>query len=234
MKELYLKLNSKVDGLDPNQACEVIKSESSSWCGIRDEFDRSLLHYAVELGKLKLVNSLLRCGAFVNGPEACGATPLTLAVISCNIDMVKLLLLYKAKIDGLSSTNVPPPIEVALKMGDQSREVTEILAKEMKSLKEQITSVIRDVLPVLMKSKNPECLERRSENRNHKKSSKEIVLTAGDAKTTSNIRSAWNRAPDQFGAFQEIQGDFHPIGYVMVVWHVYMEDQRFIICARTF
>ena len=88
--------------------------------------------------------------------------------------MVKLLLFYKAKIDGLSSTDVPPPIEVARKMGNQSREVTEILEKEMKSLKELITSVIRDVLPVLMKSKNSECLERSSENSNHEKNAKDV------------------------------------------------------------
>ena len=34
MKELYLKLNSKVDGLVLYQTCEMIKSESSSWYGI--------------------------------------------------------------------------------------------------------------------------------------------------------------------------------------------------------
>ncbi|CAB3977430.1 Hypothetical predicted protein [Paramuricea clavata] len=40
-------------------------------------------------------------------------------------------------------------------------------------------------------------------------------LTVGDAKSTSTLRGVRNRAPDEFGSFKEIPGDFHTQAYVM-------------------
>ena len=40
-------------------------------------------------------------------------------------------------------------------------------------------------------------------------------ITVGDAKSTSTLRGVRSRAPDEFGSFKEVPGDFHTQGYVM-------------------
>ena len=52
-------------------------------------------------------------------------------------------------------------------------------------------------------------LSSRGEVRSH------FNLTVGDAKSTSTLRGVRNRAPDEFGSFKEVPGDFHTQAYVM-------------------
>ena len=40
-------------------------------------------------------------------------------------------------------------------------------------------------------------------------------LTVGDVKSTSTLRGVRNRAPNEFGSFKEVPGDFHTQAYVM-------------------
>ena len=44
--------------------------------------------------------------------------------------------------------------------------------------------------------------------------SEKKVITFGDQKTCSNVRSVRNRAPDELSTFMEKPGDFHTEGYL--------------------
>ncbi len=60
----------------------------------------TMLHIAVEQKELTVVECLLVCGAQVNEPEGCGATPLMLAVCSGHELICKLLISYGARATG--------------------------------------------------------------------------------------------------------------------------------------
>ena len=56
-------------------------------------------------------------------------------------------------------------------------------------------------------------------------------LTVGDAKSTSTLRGVRNRAPDEFGCFHDVPGDFHTQGYVMEC--PYQRTRWILLCNET-
>ena len=162
MKNAMAKLKSCTSGKNLQQSDMILRQRQSEWLLLEDQFKRTCLHLAVEENDLQLAESLLVSGAEINKPEGCGVTPVMIAVIKEQFQMVQLLLKYNAKTDGTFTGLIPPPSELV----------------------ELIDN------PVI------------------------TVITFGDQKTCSNVRSVRDRAPDEFSTFMEKRGDFHTEGYL--------------------
>ena len=93
---------------------------------VKDHLGRSILHAAVEQQNVKLVQCLLHSGVNPNLKEACGITPLLIAVIMKNKELCQLLVRSQASVRGPLFTNVPSPLAVALQM--EEAEIYEILS----------------------------------------------------------------------------------------------------------
>ena len=83
---------------------------------IRDHLQRSVLHIAVERTEVNLVKFLINIGLHVNAREGCGATPLTLAVLTKNTLICKFLVEAGAKHSGPLFTSIPSPLVTATKL----------------------------------------------------------------------------------------------------------------------
>lgn len=74
------------------------------------------MHHAVQNGNLALLQTLINAGVNPNVKERCGATPLTLAVIKGQEEMVKLLLDNFAICHAAYFSSVPGPKQIADKL----------------------------------------------------------------------------------------------------------------------
>ena len=92
MSKIFETMNTLITGKNLEEACKIINLHASQWIGQVDEFERNILHLAVEGGNRLLVEALLLAGALVNEPEGCGLTPLMLAINGKNANMVQILL----------------------------------------------------------------------------------------------------------------------------------------------
>ena len=101
-------------------------SENSQLMSVKDHLGRSLLHAAVEQQNVKLVQCLLHAGVNPNSKEACGITPLLIAVITKNKEICHLLVKSQASVRGPLFANVPSPLAVALQI--EEAEIYEILS----------------------------------------------------------------------------------------------------------
>ena len=79
----------------------------------KDHLQRSLLHVAVEMENINYVKFLVRAGCLINAKEGCGLTPLNLAVIKKNKDIVQFLVTSGAKHSGPLFSSIPSPCEMA-------------------------------------------------------------------------------------------------------------------------
>lgn len=82
----------------------------------RDQYGRTILHCAVETRNYVLVKLLLTVGVNPNAKEGCGATPMTIAVINGDVDMVKFLLENFAEFKGPLFGSLPSPVDIATEM----------------------------------------------------------------------------------------------------------------------
>ncbi len=83
---------------------------------IQDHFNRTVLHVAVERSEVSLVKFLINIGLDVNAREGCGTTPLSLAVLTKNTLICKLLIEAGAKHSGPLFTSIPSPLAMAMKL----------------------------------------------------------------------------------------------------------------------
>ena len=84
---------------------------------IKDRYERTILHVAVEEKKYMLVKILLAVGVNINAKEGCGATPLFIAVINNDIAMCTLLLENFAQYRAPYFAAIQTPKEMAIAMG---------------------------------------------------------------------------------------------------------------------
>ncbi|XP_078621279.1 uncharacterized protein LOC144887753 [Branchiostoma floridae x Branchiostoma japonicum] len=77
---------------DTAEFAKYVLDSRDSWDGIVDHLERSLVHVVVETGNVKLLRYLVAAGVNVDSEEGCGATPLCLAVLRHDTEMVKCLL----------------------------------------------------------------------------------------------------------------------------------------------
>ena len=82
-----------------------------------DHFGRTILHAAVEENNETLIQTLLHAGIDVNCLEGCGASPLTIAVLNKNEELVKLLHSNFALSSGPLFVRMPSPFDIAKAMG---------------------------------------------------------------------------------------------------------------------
>ena len=83
---------------------------------VKDHLKRTLLHVAVEQNNKVLTTYLVDVGLNVNDREGCGLTPLSLAVLQKNKDLVELLVKYGAQHSGPLFTRIPSPLVMAKTM----------------------------------------------------------------------------------------------------------------------
>lgn len=109
MKNAMAKLKSCTSGKNWQQSDMILRQRQSEWLLLEDQFKRTCPHLAVEENDLQLAESLLVSGAEINKPEGCGVTPVMIAVIKEQFQMVQLLLKYNAKTHGTFTGLIPPP-----------------------------------------------------------------------------------------------------------------------------
>ena len=156
------------------------------------------------------------CGAGVNEYEGCGASPLLLAVIAENLDMVNLILEFGGRVSGAFPGSVISPLQCAEVIGNDT------IFNRLKEVDERVTRLQEHLMNELMDGHNNQCeheLVQTDSSSNqaqpHILGGRKSVISIGDVKTTITTRGLKNRAPDEFGIFSGTPGDFHCIGYVM-------------------
>lgn len=218
-KEVMTKLKEGTNRLtNMKDRVLFLKTKSGLWIDVLDDFGRSPLHHAVIEGCTSLVESLLLAGACVNIPEGCGVTPVMIAINHNNLEVVKILIKYGARITGSFHGNIPDPLQMAYAIGNkyitqvlEDRRMYEIHARQ--AVHKEL-GLREESLPVQPNDTrlNHEPDEHMSERGDVRLT---FNLTIGDAKSTSTLRGVRNRAPDEFGSFKDVPGDFHTQGYVM-------------------
>lgn len=101
---------------DLTRLVQYLQLNRKSWEDATDHHGRSILHHAVEEENSTLVQTLLNVGINPNVKERCGVTPLTLAIIKGNQEIVKFLFESFAEFDDKFYTSVPAPKVMADKM----------------------------------------------------------------------------------------------------------------------
>lgn len=85
-----------------------------------DESKRTLLHSAAMFGNAALVRMLLKHGAAIDKPDACGVTPLHSAAWKNNADTIKALCEAGAAIDARDDDNATPLYTAALRLAPKA------------------------------------------------------------------------------------------------------------------
>ena len=202
-----------------------LKGRKMDWQHTVDQYDRTLLHAAVEDNStsLPLGSVILQAGFNPNSVEGCGATPLTLAVLQNNVEMCKLLMQYLASTDGQHFIKIPSPRKLASHLGYnhiidmfdkcayEKNDDLDIWKKYYADNSEVDTPTKANVTDDLselfseMECSVPE----------FKLSRKECPqMVVGDGATTKNIRSARHNNLSRYSIISEFSGDFHCSGYV--------------------
>nr|XP_045609997.1 poly [ADP-ribose] polymerase tankyrase-2-like isoform X3 [Procambarus clarkii] len=103
----------------------------SSRPSLANPLNRSVLHYAVLSGSVAIVNLLLKQGARVNfEPEYNKPTPLDLAILKGDVEMVRLILEHNPDLDA-SSPIIGSPLHMACSEGIPNRlEILKLLLEK--------------------------------------------------------------------------------------------------------
>jgi ankyrin repeat protein len=109
---------------------------------LRDQYQRTILHYAIQLEFKDLLIYALNYGANINDPDMFGFTPLHLAVYLGNLDFVKILRKFGASFN-IEDTNGNNPFRLAVEC-KQYVILNYLLKKGFSKFK-----VIKDRIPAL-------------------------------------------------------------------------------------
>ena len=177
---------------------------------IRDHLQRSVLHVAVEQTEVSLVKFLINIGLDVNAREGCGATPLTLAVLTKNTLICTFLVEAGAKHSGPLFTSIPSPLVMATKL-----ELNDILAmfNEDSALSDEEDMFIKRLDETLCKSPESGQTQFPSNEETCNRTSPGFVTpVVGDVGTCKTNNAAMSRS----GSHQWVDlcpGDLHNKGY---------------------
>lgn len=183
-----------------------------NWYSVTDHLQRSILHVAIEKNYTSFAKALLKAGANPNATEGCGATPLTLAVLSKNKHMVEVLLHYHAAFQAFLYPNIPSPQEMAEKIG-----LEEISSLFDESIDE---SENREIITIFWEEEGH--TDNQSSNSQTLPSnvysfdrSKEgcLTLAVGDQGTNKTIRGVQVRSKIHNWVCG-VPGDLHAVGYL--------------------
>lgn len=196
-----------------------------SWEDATDHHGRSILHFAVEEENLTLVQTLLNVGVNPNIKERCGATPLTLAIIKGNEEIVKFLLESYAEFDDKFYTSVPAPKAMADKM---NLHTIRKLLDDFSTKEAHIDKVIWELLEVAevgntssQVSGSDAVTEEDEMNSStfvyDRARPKVKTLVVGDQGTNKINRSVREKSAGAYGWVGEVPGDLHAKGYLLEV-----------------
>ena len=204
------------------------------WEDVRDSRGRTILHAAVENENLAFVKTLVSAGVDINAKELCGATPLTIAVVKKNEEMAQFLVDNFAIFDGRFFTNIPNPMDIAVKM---EMDVVNLM-RQISNKDTLDNSEIWRTFQCAEQTTNTEACTSvsdpveetdKEETYKYKRSNKScITLTVGDQGTNKNIRGVKSRSNAAYGWCAEVPGDMHAKGYVYEVCKKVMSPGGFM------
>ncbi|XP_069939287.1 ankyrin repeat domain-containing protein 65 isoform X2 [Cherax quadricarinatus] len=116
---------------DYRRNCLYFHSSPTSRASLLNPLNRSVLHYAVLSGSVPIVNLLLKQGARVNfEPEYNKPTPLDLAILKGDVEMVRLIIEHDPNLDA-SSPIIGSPLHMACSEGIPNRlEILKLLLEK--------------------------------------------------------------------------------------------------------
>ncbi|KAJ1565664.1 hypothetical protein HK096_000571, partial [Nowakowskiella sp. JEL0078] len=91
--------NDKLVNFDPVEIVDYLIELDGLSCDIADNFGRSPLHYAAEIGATSSTNAILSKGATIGRRDFDGNTPINLALSNNNVDLVLNLSLRGAEVN---------------------------------------------------------------------------------------------------------------------------------------
>ena len=135
---LSYHVNSAISSNNEEQFIQTIKLMATENLEKHvDHLKRSLLHVAIEKADNQLTKAIIYSGFNVNKKEGSGLTPLHLAIMSSNINMVHFLIDRNAKFNGPMFSSVPSPKSIAEKL-NLTDVITFIAEKECESDEENL------------------------------------------------------------------------------------------------
>ena len=143
--------------------CFVNNPDIRKSATIKDHMKRSILHVAVEQSESNLVKCLINMGLDAKVREGCGTTPLSLAVLTKNTWMCKLLGDAGARHSGPLFTSIPSPSAMATKLElDDIQDIfnqDSLLSDEEDELVQQIDDLFYKKKPCIPHTPPPQSLE---------------------------------------------------------------------------
>ena len=226
LTERMWQARQSIDPAAVVQFKQYLQTNKELWENVNDHHGCSVLHYAVQNGNHSLVQTLINAGINPNIKERCGATPLTLAVIKGDEEMVKLLLTNFAICDDKYFVSVPGPRKIAEKMGLETIRtlIENCLAKETEqdiAVSEAVEFKSTDLAVGAGTSTNPDSITR-ADNLSRKQTRGKTLLV-GDQGTNKIIRSVKEKSASAYGWANEVPGDMHARGKIHVHMHVCFE-----------
>ena len=206
---------------------EMLSKDVNKINATRDRYERTVFHRAVEMGNYALVKVLLAVGINPNAKEGCGATPMTIAVINSDINMIKLLLDNFAEFEGPVFGAFPTPLAMATAM--ELTDIIELFHSKSKENESCLVNVLQSNQPVLDPLPKNQSSEGQTENMDltvdshsetdvyqYSRSEYKGFPTAlvGDVGTCKNNRSVKQRNNTAYGWSIEIPGDMHAKGHL--------------------
>ena len=217
-KKIYEKLSTKM--WTARQSCDLavtvelqqyMCTNRGFWENATDHHGCTVMHHAVQNGNYALVKTLLNAGVNPNVKENCGATPLTLAVLKGDEEMVQILLENFAICRESFYTSVPGPKAIAEKQNcDNIKALIEhYLAgeDELDLSVWEITGIDSPQLTVAAEDLSDEVPKAYS--RDIKKCK---TLLVGDQGTNKLIRSVKQKSQAAYEWAAEVPGDMHARG----------------------
>lgn len=171
---------------------QYLQTNKELWENVKDHHGCSVPHHTVQNGNNSLVQTIFNAGVNPNIKERCGPTPLTLALIKGDEEMVKLLLTTFAICDDKYFTSVPGPREIAEKLELETIRtlIENCLAKETEqdmAVSEAVKFESTDLAVGADTSTNPDSITRADSL--SRKQTRGKTLLVGDLGTNKIIRS---------------------------------------------
>ncbi|XP_066290643.1 uncharacterized protein [Branchiostoma lanceolatum] len=200
---------------------QYVLDTKDCWFKIRDHLGRSIVHAVVELEDVNLLQHILDAGVDVDCEEGCGATPLCLAVLRHDNNMVRCLIETQAvSVDGPAFLHFPSPVSIASRLGhNDSLQIMEgslPLPVEDENLNmlfasEGCEEIGSDVDTLICQMERVQVEEEEEMYTFHRKNAPNV--TVGDGLTNKNHLHCRLSDEVAFGWTTEMPGDMHTSGY---------------------
>ena len=191
MKDTMNELKRSTDGKSLQQCSTVLKQNAREWLSMEDQHGRTCRHVTVEENNIRLTECLLVSGAEVNRPEGCGVTPLMIAIIKEQLEMTQLLLKYHAKAHGTFAGLIPSPLQLAESTNNDliASLLKNHIGKDVQEEKAIFSAYLNSRTQDEPTANDPCGCHVQDASSHQDDSQRKTVITFGDQKTCSNVRS---------------------------------------------